>query len=41
MKIAEETGWETLIIDGPPGTGCPVISTLTGVDKTIIVTEPT
>jgi MinD superfamily P-loop ATPase len=40
-KIAEETGWETLIIDGPPGTGCPVISTLTGVDKTIIVTEPT
>ncbi|HOV71902.1 MAG TPA: ATP-binding protein, partial [Dysgonamonadaceae bacterium] len=40
-KTAEEAGWETLIIDGPPGTGCPVISTLTGVNKVIIVTEPT
>jgi len=40
-KTAEETGWETLIIDGPPGTGCPVISTLTGVNKVIVVTEPT
>lgn len=30
-----------IIIDGPPGIGCPVISSATGVDKVVIVTEPT
>lgn len=30
----------TIIIDGPPGIGCPVISTITGVDHVVIVTEP-
>jgi MinD superfamily P-loop ATPase len=39
-KTAKEMGWETIIIDGPPGTGCPVISSVTGVNKVIIVTEP-
>lgn len=29
------------ILDGPPGIGCPVISTLTGIDKIVVVTEPT
>ncbi|MDD2477188.1 MAG: 4Fe-4S binding protein [Dysgonamonadaceae bacterium] len=29
------------ILDGPPGIGCPVISTIIGMDKLIIVTEPT
>ncbi len=29
------------ILDGPPGIGCPVLSTITGVDKVVIVTEPT
>lgn len=32
---------ELLIIDGPPGTGCPVISAVTGVDLVVMVTEPT
>jgi MinD superfamily P-loop ATPase len=32
---------DTIIIDGPPGIGCPVISTITGVQKVVIVTEPT
>jgi len=32
---------DLLIIDGPPGTGCPVISCITGTDLVIIVTEPT
>jgi len=32
-------GW--IIIDGPPGIGCPVISAITGVDLALIVTEPT
>jgi MinD superfamily P-loop ATPase len=40
-KTAQETGTETIIIDGPPGTGCAVISSVTGTNKAIIVTEPT
>ena len=39
-RIAKENGLETIIIDGPPGIGCPVISTLSGVGKVVIVTEP-
>jgi MinD superfamily P-loop ATPase len=30
-----------VIIDGPPGIGCPVIAALTGVDLAFVVTEPT
>ncbi|MFA5419985.1 MAG: P-loop NTPase [Bacteroidales bacterium] len=40
-KISGMTGLRTIIIDGPPGTGCPAISSLTGTNKAIIVTEPT
>jgi MinD superfamily P-loop ATPase len=40
-QTAKENGLETIILDGPPGIGCPVISTITGVDKVVIVTEPT
>ena len=40
-KIAREQGIETIIIDGPPGIGCPVTSALTGTDLAVIVTEPT
>jgi MinD superfamily P-loop ATPase len=29
------------ILDAPPGTGCPVIETLKGVDFVLLVTEPT
>lgn len=39
-KIASENNINTIIIDGPPGTGCPAISTLTGVTLVLIVTEP-
>jgi len=31
---------DLIIIDGPPGIGCPVISTITGINLSIIVTEP-
>jgi len=34
-------GNHNIIIDGPPGTGCPAISSVTGSDQSIIVTEPT
>jgi len=40
-QTAEENNLGTIILDGPPGIGCPVISTITGVDKVVIVTEPT
>ena len=40
-KTAELGGHEVIITDGPPGIGCPVIATLSGVDKIIIVVEPT
>lgn len=40
-KKAQELGIDTIIIDGPPGTGCPVISSVTGVNKVVLVTEPT
>ncbi|MBP7496273.1 MAG: ATP-binding protein [Bacteroidales bacterium] len=39
-KTAQENDITNIIIDGPPGIGCPVISTISGVDKVIIVTEP-
>lgn len=31
---------DTLLIDGPPGIGCALISTVSGVDAVIAVTEP-
>jgi len=40
-KIAEDKEKDLIIIDGPPGIGCPVISAITGVDMVLIVTEPT
>ena len=40
-KIAEEQGLDYIISDGPPGIGCPVISSLSGVSLALLVTEPT
>jgi len=39
--IAEKENCDLIIIDGPPGIGCPVISSITGTDVVLIVTEPT
>lgn len=39
-KIADQESAQIILLDGPPGTGCPVISTLTGVDVVVCVTEP-
>lgn len=38
--MAEENSIDTILIDGPPGIGCPVISSLSGADLAVIVTEP-
>lgn len=40
-QIAKEHGIKDIIIDGPPGIGCSAISSITGVDKVVVVTEPT
>lgn len=39
--IARENGNEFILVDGPPGIGCPVISSLSGADLVVLVTEPT
>ena len=40
-EIAREQGLEYILTDGPPGIGCPVISSLSGASEVLIVTEPT
>jgi MinD superfamily P-loop ATPase len=40
-KIAESEGKELIISDGPPGIGCPVISSLSGAGLALLVAEPT
>jgi len=39
--IAESDCLDYIISDGPPGIGCPVISSLSGADLALLVTEPT
>ncbi len=40
-KLAEQRTLDTVIIDGSPGIGCPVIASITGANLVLIVTEPT
>ena len=40
-QIAEKHGVDYIISDGPPGIGCPVISSLSGANLALVVTEPT
>jgi MinD superfamily P-loop ATPase len=37
----KELGLEYILIDGPPGIGCPVIATIGNIDLAVIVCEPT
>ena len=39
-KIAEKQKLGYIISDGPPGIGCPVISSLSGTNLAILITEP-
>ena len=39
LARAENRG--LILVDGPPGVGCPAISSLSGTDAVLIVTEPT
>ena len=40
-KIALEKNIEFVIVDGAPGIGCPVLSSLTGANFVVLVTEAT
>lgn len=40
MRLTDEGGLDLVIIDGPPGIGCPVIASITGADYVLVVTEP-
>jgi MinD superfamily P-loop ATPase len=40
-RLANEHGHGLVIVDGPPGIGCPVIASLTGTSQALVVTEPT
>lgn len=40
-EIADKQKLDYIISDGPPGIGCPVISSISGVNLALLVTEPT
>ncbi|PVX27607.1 MAG: (4Fe-4S)-binding protein [Candidatus Bathyarchaeum sp.] len=40
-ELTEKENCELIINDGPPGIGCPVIASLSGVNAGLIVVEPT
>ena len=40
-EMAKKLELDYIITDGPPGIGCPVISSLSGADLALLVTEPT
>jgi MinD superfamily P-loop ATPase len=40
-ELAKKQGADYIISDGPPGIGCPVISSLSGANLALLVTEPT
>ena len=39
--IAVERGLDLVLVDGPPGVGCPVIASVSGASQVLVVTEPT
>jgi MinD superfamily P-loop ATPase len=39
--LGQDTGAALLLVDGPPGIGCPVISASSGMDLALHVVEPT
>lgn len=40
-KTAKDNEAELVLVDGPPGIGCPVIAALSGANIVVIVAEPT
>jgi len=40
-RLAEEENLDLILNDGPPGIGCPVIASVSGVNLGLIIVEPT
>jgi MinD superfamily P-loop ATPase len=40
-EVADRDDIDLILVDGPPGIGCPVHASLTGCDLALVVTEPT
>ena len=40
-QMAEDQNKDMVLIDGPPGIGCPVIAAITGASGVLVVVEPT
>ncbi len=40
-EVAEKEGKSLILVDGSPGVGCPVVSSLSGATFVVLVTEPT
>lgn len=40
-RLAQNENKDLVLVDGPPGIGCPVIASITGASLVLIVTEPT
>jgi len=40
-QLAKNENKDLVLVDGPPGIGCPVIASITGASLVLIVTEPT
>jgi len=41
QRVAQDKGLGTVLTDGSPGVGCPVIASLTNASMVLLVTEPT
>ena len=39
--LAEDTKSDVVLVDGPPGIGCPVVASIAGANYALVVTEPT
>jgi MinD superfamily P-loop ATPase len=39
--VAQDSASDVVLVDGPPGIGCPVIASVAGADSALVVTEPT
>ncbi|MDY6822909.1 MAG: ATP-binding protein [Thermodesulfobacteriota bacterium] len=39
-QLAEENGNDLILVDGPPGIGCPVISAVTNANAVLVICEP-
>ena len=40
-SLAAKRNLDLLLVDGPPGIGCPVIASITGAEAVVVITEPT